>query len=82
MLKKKKILFYIDTLAQGGLDKVVTEILNNLNFDKYEVTLIRRFPGGYYTNFLDSHIITKSNMPFKEGPIMSREIIIMTYIIP
>lgn len=51
MLKKKKILFYIDTLAQGGLDKVVTEILNNLNFDKYEVTLIRRFPGGYYTNF-------------------------------
>ena len=66
MLKKKKILFYIDTLAQGGLDKVVTEILNNLNFDKYEVTLIRRFPGGYYTNFLDSHIITKSNMPFKE----------------
>lgn len=63
---KKKILFYIDTLGKGGLDKVVLDVANHINFDKYDVTVMRRFPGGYYSQFLDERIHTKANMPFVE----------------
>ena len=28
----KKILFYIDTLGKGGLDKVVLDVVNNMDF--------------------------------------------------
>lgn len=62
----KKVLFYIDTLGKGGLDKVVLDVVNNMDFEKYDVTVMRRFPGGYYSNFLDKHIHKKANMPFVE----------------
>ena len=62
----KKILFYIDTLGKGGLDKVVLDVANNIDFKKYDVTVMRRFPGGYYSDFLDKRIHKKANMPFVE----------------
>lgn len=62
----KKILFYIDTLGKGGLDKVVLDVVNHMDFSKYDVTVMRRFPGGYYSQFLDQRIHKKANMPFKE----------------
>ena len=62
----KKILFYIDTLGKGGLDKVVLDVVNHMDFSKYDVTVMRRFPGGYYSQFLDKRIHKKANMPFKE----------------
>ena len=62
----KKILFYIDTLGKGGLDKVVLDVANHMDFSKYDVTVMRRFPGGYYSQFLDKRIHTKANVPFKE----------------
>ncbi len=65
MNRKKKILFYIDTLGKGGLDKVVLDVANNLDYDKYEVSVIRRFSKGYYTEYLNREVKTKSNMPFQ-----------------
>lgn len=62
----KKVLFYIDTLGKGGLDKVVLDVVNNMDFSKYDVTVMRRFPGGYYSQFLDERIHTKANVPFEE----------------
>lgn len=62
----KKVLFYIDTLGKGGLDKVVLDVANHMDFSKYDVTVMRRFPGGYYSKFLDKRIHTKANMPFEE----------------
>lgn len=62
----KKVLFYIDTLGKGGLDKVVLDVVNHMDFSKYDVTVMRRFPGGYYSKFLDKRIHTKANMPFEE----------------
>ena len=56
----KKILFYIDTLGKGGLDKVVLDVANNIDFKKYDVTVMRRFPGGYYSDFLDKRIHKKA----------------------
>lgn len=61
----RKILFYIDSLSKGGLDKVVLDLVNHLDFDKFDVTVMRRFPGGYYSKFLDKRIHVKSNMPFE-----------------
>ena len=55
----KKILFYIDTLGKGGLDKVVLDVVNHMDFSKYDVTVMRRFPGGYYSQFLDKRIHKK-----------------------
>lgn len=62
----KKVLFYIDTLGKGGLDKVVLDVVNHMDFSKYDVTVMRRFPGGYYSQFLDKRIHKKTNVPFKE----------------
>ena len=62
----KKVLFYIDTLGKGGLDKVVLDVVNHMDFSKYDITVMRRFPGGYYSKFLDKRIHTKANMPFEE----------------
>lgn len=63
---KKKILFYIDTLGKGGLDKVVLQVANNLDSSKYDITIQRRFPGGYYSQFVNENIKLKANMPFQE----------------
>lgn len=64
---KKKILFYVDSLAAGGLGKMVVETVNHLDFDKYDITVMQRFPGEYYSNFLDKRVHTKSNLPFRES---------------
>ena len=64
--KKKKILFYTDTLGDGGLDKMVMEVINHLNFEKYDITIQTRFPGGYYRKLIDKRVKMKSNMPFVE----------------
>ena len=61
----KKILFYIDSLNKGGLDKVVLDLLNNMDYEKYDITLMRRFPGGYYSELLNPCVHKKANMPFK-----------------
>lgn len=58
---KKKILFYLDSLNKGGLDKVVLDFVNHMDYDKYDVTVMRRFPGGYYTSLLNSQIKVVSN---------------------
>ena len=47
-LKKKKIVFYIDALNRGGTEKATLDLINNLNYEKYDVTLIKFFPGGEY----------------------------------
>lgn len=36
----KKICFYIDTLQVGGIEKVLIELLKNINKEKYKVTLL------------------------------------------
>ena len=35
-----KIFFYIDVLLVGGIEKVLIELLKNLNKEKFEITLV------------------------------------------
>ena len=39
MIKRMKILFVIESLSGGGAEKILSTILNNINTDKFDVTL-------------------------------------------
>ena len=39
MIPRKKILFLIESLSGGGAEKILTTILNNINTNKFDVTL-------------------------------------------
>lgn len=61
----KRILFY-GSLAEGGIGKVMVDLINHLNQSKYEITVMDRFPGAYYSNSFKTGIKVKHNVPFKE----------------
>ena len=50
MNKKKKILFFHFDLGGGGAEKVLVNLVNNLNPDKYDITLYTVFNYGVYKN--------------------------------
>lgn len=44
----KKVLFFIESLSGGGAEKVLTDIVKNLDPNKYEVTVCTVTDGGIY----------------------------------
>lgn len=52
----KKILFFIPTLSGGGAEKVLVNLVNNLNREKYEVTVLTLFDTGINKKYLAKHI--------------------------
>ena len=52
---KKKIRFLINTLAGGGAEKVLVDLLNLLDADRYEVSLVT-MTGGVHVARLAAHI--------------------------
>lgn len=61
--KKKKIAFYIDSLNRGGTEKATVDLINHLNYDKYDVTLIKFFPGGEYNKKVRKEVKNKTVFP-------------------
>lgn len=55
-LDKIKILFFHFDLGYGGAEKVLVNLLNNLNPDKYEITLITLFHYGVVAKDLHENI--------------------------
>ena len=53
---KKKILFFIHDLGQGGAEKVLVNLVNNMDPEKYDITLIALFGGGVNEQFLREHV--------------------------
>lgn len=51
-----KILFLIHDLGQGGAEKVLVNLVNNLDPNKFDVTVIALFGGGVNEQFLKPHI--------------------------
>lgn len=45
---KKKILFIIPSLTGGGAEKVLVDVLQNMNYEKYDVTLCLKWRTGPY----------------------------------
>lgn len=57
---KKRLLFCIDTLNGGGAEKVTINLLNNLNYEKYDIDLIILCEKGIFFDQIDNYINTKT----------------------
>ena len=63
MSNKIKILFVIHDLSVGGAEKVLVNLVNHINQDKFDVTLLALFGGGVNEQFLASHVRYKAVFP-------------------
>lgn len=52
----KKVLFLIHDLGQGGAEKVLVNLVNNMDQEKFDVTVTALFGGGINEQFLMPHI--------------------------
>ena len=55
-----KILFLIRDLGQGGAEKVLVNLVNNMDSTKFDITVIALFGGGVNEQFLAPHIHFRS----------------------
>ena len=53
---KKKILFLIHDLGVGGAEKVLVNLVNHMNRELFDITLISLFGGGVNERFIAPHI--------------------------
>lgn len=60
---KKKLLFLTVKFDTGGTEKVTYDIITRLNPDKYDITLMSMYGGGYYWDHLPDHIHRKYFFP-------------------
>ena len=60
-----KVLFMIHDLGQGGAEKVLINLINNMDPNKFDITLISIFGGGINEQFLKENIRYKTI--FKES---------------
>lgn len=51
-----KVLFFIHDLGQGGAEKVLVNLVNNLDTEKFDITLMSLFGGGVNEQFLKKEI--------------------------
>ena len=63
---KKKVLFLIHDLGQGGAEKVLVSLVNNMDRTKFDITVMSLFGGGVNEQFLDTklHYITAFDKVF------------------
>ena len=52
----KKILFFIPNLSVGGAEKVLVNLVNNMDRSKFDITVQTLFAGGVNEQFLSSVI--------------------------
>lgn len=59
----KRILFLIHDLGQGGAEKVLVNLVNNMDTEKFDITVMALFGGGVNEQFLKSHIRYQTVFP-------------------
>ena len=59
----KKILFLINDLGQGGAEKVLVNLVNNMDPEKFEIHVTALFGGGVNEQFLKPHIRYRTLLP-------------------
>ena len=74
----KKVLFLIHDLGQGGAEKVLVNLVNNMDYSKFDITVVSLFGGGVNEQFLKPQIKYSSIFP-KAFPGNSK---IMTLLTP
>mgnify|MGYP005961117883 CR=1 FL=1 len=66
MMKKKKVVFFINGLYGGGAEKVLQTLLQHINYDKFEITLYSVNKGDLnssYPNNIKYHYVFDSCKP-------------------
>ena len=56
---KKKLLFTANSLDIGGIEKALVNLLNNIDYSKYEVTLVLEKKEGLFLKDLNKNVILK-----------------------
>ena len=56
---KKKLLFLTVKFDTGGTEKATYDIITRLDPEKYDITLMSMYGGGYYWDHLPEHIHRK-----------------------
>lgn len=59
----KKILFLIHDLGHGGAEKVLVNLVNNMDREKFDISVTALFGGGVNEQFLKPHIHYRSVFP-------------------
>lgn len=54
--KKIKVLFLIHDLGKGGAEKVLVNLVNNMDHSKFDITVMTLFDGGVNRQFLSEHV--------------------------
>lgn len=78
----KKLLFLISTLDGGGAEKVLVDLVNKLNRDKYEITIVTLLSGGIFENKLNENINHSSIINFNNKFIRKVLFYIISFILP
>lgn len=73
----KKILFLIHDLGQGGAEKVLVNLLNNMDRSKFDISVTALFGGGVNEQFLAPGIHFRAVFP-KEVPGNSKLMKLLT----
>ena len=55
-MRMKKILFLIHDLGHGGAEKVLVNLVNNMDPEQFDITVVALFGGGVNEQFLKPHI--------------------------
>lgn len=55
-MSKKKIIFLIHDLAHGGAEKVLVNLVNNMDTTKFDITVMTLFDVGVNRQFLKPHV--------------------------
>lgn len=56
MNPKKKVLFLLEAFDKGGIEKVTLDIVNNLDPEKYDITVQTFWYGGHCQNQVKEHV--------------------------
>lgn len=78
----KKLFFLIPTLNGGGAEKVLVDLVNNLDKNKYDITVKTLLSGGVFEDRLNSNIRYSSVIKAKNKLIRKVLFYIISFIIP
>lgn len=72
--KKIKVLFRHRSMEMGGVEKVILSMLNNLNPDKFEITIFLNMNQGELRNEIPAHVkkvyLTQGKENFSQNPLI------------
>ena len=78
----KKLFFLIPTLSGGGAEKVLVDLVNNLDKNKYDITVKTLLSGGVFEEKLNLNIKYSSVINIKNNFLRKVFFYIISYILP